>query len=81
MYFLAVDLKVWNTMTKYVVYHEPFHCEHTGKVFNKEIRVSVEDAIEWQKGHAYVLKGYIYDHDDHALQDFLIINWGTVIDV
>lgn len=74
---------IWTTIVaKYVVYHEPFYCDYTGKLFNKEIRVTVEDAIEWQKGHAFVVSGgFIYHDDETALFDFVALHWGEILNV
>jgi len=66
-------------------YHDVNEAPHT-KYINRVIRVTAEDAIIYQK--AYVAlenkvsnRTFEYKSDKEALDDFVIMNWGKLIEV
>jgi len=75
-------------MAKYVEWVEPYHYVDDDKWdahIMRICRVSVEDAIVFQKAavkHDNKLRGrdFEYKTDADALDDFVVINWGTVIE-
>lgn len=68
-------------MTKYVEWNEPWQygtC-HTSWV-NVTSRMTVEDAIRYQRGYC-AEKAFYYKSDEDALADFLTIHWAKIIEV
>ena len=66
-------------MTKYVKWVEPYDSDANGCV---ELRMTVEDVIKCQRAHvALVRPDFKYESDEQALQDFITVHWGEIIDV
>jgi hypothetical protein len=65
-------------MAKYVKWIEPYSVEADVCV---ELRVTVEDAIKSQRVHvAKYRPDFTYESDDQALQDFITVHWGIVVE-
>lgn len=65
-------------MTKYVEWDEPFDLE--GKV-NTVCRVKVDEIIVWQRAQLENINSdFKYDSDEQALQDFVALHWGWVVE-
>ena len=47
---------------------------------NSLVTISKDDAITFQKRHAYKLKAFIYSDWFDALQDFVVANWAWEVD-
>lgn len=42
------------------------------------IRITKSAATEQQKQSAF-LSGYVYDNDEDALNDFIVVHWATIV--
>ena len=42
------------------------------------IRITTSVAIEQQKQSAF-FAGYVYDNDQDALNDFIVVHWATIV--
>lgn len=68
-------------MTKYVEWIEPYYTYEDGRTIGPVyLRLSVDNAIEIRKVIA-AKENFIYENDQQALDDFLVVNWGKIIEV
>ena len=42
---------------------------------DRQIRVSVDEAVATQRSKAYSVRQYVYESDEEALLDFIAVNW------
>ncbi len=61
---------------KYVEWAEPYSNDPLTTVI---CAMSFEDVIVIQKYKAG-LKGFIYESDEQAIEDFIAVHWGTIIE-
>ena len=55
---------------RYLVYNEP--TENDG---DREVKVTEDEAIKIQRDFAWKAHGYIYETDQMALDDYIVVNW------
>ena len=69
---------------KYVQYNEPREGRDTqGNEVTCDVtlRVTVEHAVAMQRHQCYKARGVdIYKSDEDALNDFVVVNWATLVD-
>lgn len=63
-----------DTTDQWVEWEEPF--DNTGHIL--VLRVPVEAAIITARATA-ASRGYIYENDEQALEDFMVVHWATLI--
>lgn len=61
---------------RWVEWEEPY--DNTGHVL--VLRIPEEAAIITARATA-ASRGYIYDSDEQALEDFLVVHWGRVVNI
>lgn len=66
-------------MTKFVEWSEPWRYGTGPKDWVECVyRMTVEDAIKWQKGYAKTELNYAYPNDSDALLDFRDVRYGVI---
>ena len=66
-------------MTAYVEWVDPFDREAKYAVI---FRMTVSDVIAYQHGRDdHREKGYVYESDADALDDFVVTHWASIIEV
>lgn len=41
------------------------------------VQLTEDQAIEWQRSYAVNHKGFVYQSDQEALDDFMVVNWAS----
>lgn len=59
-----------------IEWDEPYDSECK---INVTLRMAKEDAITLQKNHAKKVRGYIYNSDIEALNDFMVVHWAREV--
>lgn len=62
---------------KYVEWIEPYDNETDTTLI---CRLTVEDAIKAQRHHAFAQKGFVYETEQQALDDFVTVHWAKIVE-